>query len=125
MAESVRVEGARELAGSLDRAAKEVTDLPRAQQESADRVAALARGKVPVLSGALRATIRAERAVAQGIVAAGGYGVAYAGVIHNGWAARNIGAHPFLTDALTEAEPIVSDVYLGDLDRVVAKIHGK
>src|SRR4029077_6832847 len=100
----------------------DVVDLPRAQKESADRVAIVARQNAPVVSGRLRASIRAETSTGEGRVTAD---VVYAGVIHNGWPGRNIAANPFLSDALAESEGTVADVYAAELDRVVGKIKGK
>lgn len=55
----------------------------------------------PTLSGNLRASMRAGKGKTKAVVRAGyASRVPYAGVIHYGWPARNIGAQPFLTDSL-------------------------
>jgi hypothetical protein len=125
MAESVRVEGARELSASARHAADELADMSKAHGQAGDYVAQLARGMAPARSGRLRSTIRAERAEALASVTAGGAGVPYAGPIHFGWAARNIAAQPFLTDALAQAESSVVNIYGDEVDHIVARIHGK
>jgi hypothetical protein len=54
----------------------------------------------PVRTGATRSTLRAGRGKTKAVVRAGGARAPGAGVTHYGWPARNIGAPPFLTDAL-------------------------
>lgn len=54
----------------------------------------------PVLSGALKATIRAGRGKTKAVVRAGTAKVPYAGVIHYGNPYNATPSHPFLTDSL-------------------------
>lgn len=130
MASQVKVEGARELEATMHRAADDVGDLSSAASQSGSQVAQVARGLAPVRSGRLVGTIRAAqptsaRAVTAGGVTAGGPGVPYAGPIHWGWAARNIQAQPFLTDALAQTESSVVNTYAEAVGRTVSTIHGK
>jgi len=121
-ANGTTVEGADRFAATLSTAADEVADLSRASKESADRVALVARGLAPVVSGNLRSSIAAESSPGEGRVSAT---AVYAAVIHNGWPGRNIAANPFLSDALAESDGTIREVYTDELDRVVGKIKGK
>jgi hypothetical protein len=125
MADQIRVEGAAELDASARAASADLADMSRAQGQAGDYVAQVARGMAPVRSGALVGTIRAERATTEVRVTAGGPGVPYAGPIHWGWPARNISAQPFLVNALDQAETSVVGIYADEVERTVAKIHGK
>ena len=124
-ASQTKVEGARELQASATRAADELADMSRAQGQASDYVAQVARGMAPVVSGRLAGSVRAGRAGTQATITAGGPGVPYAGVIHGGWAARNIAPQPFLSDALAQAEASVVDIYGAEVDNIVTRIHGK
>lgn len=125
MANTVKVQGARELEHTCRDAGDSLEDMTRAHGTAGNYVARLAKGKAPVRSGTLANSIRAVQAPTQVAITAGGPGIPYAGPIHWGWPARNISAQPFLTDALAEAETSVQEIYADDVRRTVATIHGK
>jgi hypothetical protein len=125
MADMVRVEGARELRASLDHASAELGDLSDTHAEVAARWAAAARAAAPVVSGRLRATVRAEHAATAAVVTAGGAGVPYAGPIHWGWPARNIAPSEFITGTAETMAPTWTDTYQSAVGRIVDRIHGK
>lgn len=85
-------------------------------------MAVTARSLVPVQSGALRGTIRAEKE-RDGAwrVTAGSFLVPYAGPIHYGWRARGIEPQPFLTDALAADTAAVERVYDEHIDNLVRR----
>ena len=74
----------------------------------------------PVVSGNLAGTMRASRTKNKAVVRAGGARARYAGAIHYGWPRRNIGAQPFLSEAVdANQNEILSklDEGIGDLLR--------
>jgi hypothetical protein len=89
----------------LDDAARD--DFKQAGYQAAEIVVNEAKRLVPVRSGRLGKTIRAHKVVSGAKVSAGRTTVPYAGVIHFGWARRNIRPNPFLYDA---ADNRVDDV---------------
>jgi hypothetical protein len=107
----VQVTGAKELRRALVRMEKDVKDLTPINREAAETVATEARSTVPVLSGALRRTIKSSATKTKGVVRAGAKGIPYAGVIHFGWPAHNIEAQPFIFDALAKSESEVVEKY--------------
>jgi hypothetical protein len=125
MADLVRVEGARELEASMHAAADSLAHLDTAGTQAGARLVTVAKTLAPRVSGRLANSIRAERAATSVTVTAGGTTVPYAGPIHWGWAARNIAAQPFLTDALAQASPQITADYARDVAQTVSTIHGK
>ncbi len=97
----------------LDDAARD--DFKQAGFKAAEIVVDEAKRLVPVRSGKLGKTIRAHKVVSGAKVSAGRVSVPYAGVIHFGWAKKNIRPNPFLYDA---ADNRVNDVMQDYLDQV-------
>ncbi len=58
------------------------------------------------------------------VVRVGGAGVAYAGPIHWGWAARNIAANPWVVRVVDEDEPAITATYLERVDEILAQVKG-
>lgn len=112
MANTVEVEGLKELRRSLKAAGMSYDDLKAAGLEAADVVAATARTLVPHLSGALESTIRPAGQAKGAVVRSGGAKVPYAGVIHFGWPKHGIQPHPFLYDAVDQRADEIENVYL-------------
>jgi hypothetical protein len=123
MAETVTVEGARELRATTLRAAAELSRMDTADSRAGAYLAQRAKGMAPRLTGRLAGSIRAGTAQGAATVSAGA-GVPYAGPIHWGWPARNIRAHPFLVDALSAGEPTVATIYMDEVTRIVYTIKG-
>ena len=86
----VRVQGGAKLRRELRAATGDLDDLKDANAAAADYVAQLARTRAPARSGALRATIRGNRAAGRATVSSGSATVLYAGPIHWGWSTRNV-----------------------------------
>lgn len=71
---TVRVQGARELRRAIGSSVAELADLKALHKESAELVAAEARTRVPVRSGALRSSIKASGTKTKAIVRAASTG---------------------------------------------------
>ncbi len=114
----IQVTGAKELRRALKKMGADVKDLTPINREAAQDVAEEARQRVPVLSGALRRTIKGSGTKTRGTVSAGARGLPYAGVIHFGWPRHNISPQPFIYDALDNRREAVVEKYqkrIGDL----------
>ena len=97
----VEVEGGPQLRRAFRKLGDRADDLRDVHRDAAKIVEQEAESLVPVLSGALRDTIRTSRTRSgSGVLAGGRSLVPYAGPIHFGWRARNIEPQPFLYDAL-------------------------
>lgn len=107
----IRVEGADELRRALRGVADGTDDLKAVHLEAGELVVGRATQIVPRRSGTLGASIRAGAQARQGVVRAGKAAVPYAGVIHFGWAKRNIRPQPFLYDALDDRRREVIETY--------------
>jgi HK97 gp10 family phage protein len=115
----VQIEGAKELRKALKRMGADVKDLTEINREAAETVASQARDRAPVLSGALRASIKSSATKTKGVVRAGGKAIPYAGVIHFGWPRHNIAPQPFIFDALDSRKDEVVGKYQ---DRIAALV---
>ena len=118
----VQVTGAKELRRALKRMESDASDLTTINREAAETVATEARSTVPVLSGALRRTIKSSATRTRGVVRAGAHGIPYAGVIHFGWPAHNIKAQPFIFDALASRETEVVEKYQNRIADLVIRV---
>lgn len=94
----------------LDEEAKE--DFAQAGLAASKIVVKEAQRLVPTRSGKLKQSIRNRKVVSGAKVFAGKKAVPYAGVIHFGWATRNIRPQPFLYDAADNRVREVMDTYL-------------
>lgn len=119
---TVRVEGARELRRTMRKAGRSLLAMREAHREVAATVTRAA--SPPRVTGRLAGSVRPGATQTAALVRAGGARVPYAGVIHWGWAARNIEPQPFLTDAAHRTEPVWVDQYERAVDRVLATIRG-
>lgn len=123
----VRVSGARQFRSAARRAGEDLADLRAVNAAAAEVVARRAGVDVPVVSGALAATLRFSGTQSAAIIRAGRASVPYAGVIHYGWPARNIEPQPFITDAAAETQPTWLGLYTRGvqaiLDRLADRAH--
>jgi len=94
----------------LDAEAKE--DFAQAGLAASKIVVQEAQRLVPTRSGKLKQSIKNRKVVSGAKVYAGKKSVPYAGVIHFGWATRNIRPNPFLYDAADNRVNEVMDTYL-------------
>src|SRR4051812_37005397 len=91
------VDGGDTGARTLGDAAEELAEL--APPEVGALLVSKSRARAPYLSGALRTSIQADLTPARVKVVSG---LVYSAVIHNGWAAHNIAAQPFLIPVAEE-----------------------
>jgi hypothetical protein len=76
---------------------------------------------VPVLSGALAASLREAATKKSARVKAGGGAVQYAGPIHFGWPARRIKPQPFIYDAVDLRRDEIRERYEKLVDDLIKK----
>lgn len=100
----------------LDAEAKE--DFAQAGLAASKIVVKEAQRIVPTRSGKLKQSIRNRKVVSGAKVIAGKKAVPYAGVIHFGWATRNIRPQPFLYDAADNRVNEVMDTYLDQVYKI-------
>lgn len=86
----IAVEGLRETVRALEKAGVEVEDLKDVMAPIAKKAADVMETFVPVRSGALRASVRPNRAKGKAVVTVGRARVKYAGPINYGWPKRGI-----------------------------------
>jgi hypothetical protein len=96
------------LSQDVDYRAQEFLGVNRA---IASAVAGDAKQFVPVLSGALAASVREASSKTSARVKAGGGKIAYAGPIHWGWPARRIKPQPFFLDAIDKRRDEIKERY--------------
>lgn len=118
----VEVEGAPELRRALRKLDGRLDDLTDVNRDAVRTVEAEAESIVPVLSGALRESIRSSASRSGGaVIAGGGRLVPYAGPIHFGWRIRNIEPQPFLYDAIDHRRGDVVHAYNRGVDALVLR----
>lgn len=122
---TVHVEGAKQLRRTLKQAGGDLSDLRMANRHAAETIVPIAAGLAPVLTGRLKASVRAGATNRAGIVRAGFKKVPYAGPIHWGWPARGTHPHPFLSLAATGSEALWMEAYMDEVDSAIRKIKGK
>lgn len=120
----VRVEGGAKLRRELRAAAGDLDDLKDANAAAADYVAGIARSRAPVRTGALRATIRGNRAAGRATVSSGSATVRYAGPIHWGWPKRNIKPNRFIWDTAQEYRDEWLPTYEENVQNILDRIDG-
>jgi hypothetical protein len=118
---SITVEGAKQLQRALRQVEGGMADLKVAHAEAAKIVERQAEAIAPRRSGRLAASVRSSGQARQGIVRAGKAVVPYAGVIHFGWAARNIAPQPYLYNALDARRGEVIATYNGHVNKLIKK----
>lgn len=114
----ISITGLRKTLRAMENAGVAAEDMRDLMHSLGMIVVSAARPNTPVLTGALAGTLRAGRGKTKAVVRAGRASVPYAGVIHYGWPARNISAHPFLSEAVqsTRAQTFAAlDEGIGDL----------
>jgi hypothetical protein len=124
-APAYRIEGARELRKQLRAASGDLSDLKAAHAEAGRIVEPVAKGRVPVRSGALRASVRSSGTATTAVIRAGYARVPYARPIHWGWPARNIRRNAFAWDAIKETQPRWMLAYKRAVDGILSRVRGK
>jgi hypothetical protein len=125
---AVRVEGGRELRRKFREVGDDMSDLKDLHKQLADDVAGTAKTKTPVRSGRLRNSVRGSGTKTAARVRAGNNrksgpsSVPYAGVIHFGWAARNITPRPYLYEALDDRRQEVIERYNDEVRTIIKRV---
>lgn len=119
---ALRVRGIRRLGRTMKRAEVDVADLKDAHQRAANTVAAAARPRAPVDTGALKGSIRGNRAQYKAIVRAGSKRIPYARPVH--WGRDGRSGRPFISDAAQASEADWYDDYLRDVEKIIGKVKG-
>lgn len=115
----VQVVGLRELRSALRKMEGDAVDkLAEAHEASARIVADAARPRVPVVTGALKDTVRHSGTKTGGVVRSGYKRVPYAGPIHFGWPSRSIRAQPFFYEAMDRREEQVIQQFEKHVERI-------
>lgn len=119
-----KVEGLDAFITSLRRAGADISDLKDANAKAGAIIASAASARAPRRTGRLASNIRSARQAKRVVVMAGGARVPYAGPIHWGWAAHNIAAQPFLSDAAQQTQSEWLPGYSADLQHILDKVRG-
>lgn len=125
---TVRVRGARELRRQFREVGNDMGDLKELHKRLADDVAGTAKTKVPVRSGRLRNSVRGSGTKTAARVRAGNNrksgptAVAYAPIVHFGWAERNIRPQPYLYEALDDRRQQVIDAYNDEVAAIIRRV---
>lgn len=117
----VEVEGADTLARTLRGAADGLDELDGATAATGRLVKQRAAGKAPKLTGRLAGSLFVESSGDEVVVASD---LVYAPVIHYGWAAHGIAAHPFLIPAAIDSEPVWLGIFEKDVQAKLNKVRG-
>lgn len=120
-----QIDGARELRKQLRAASADLGDLKAAHAEAGRIVEPVAKGRVPVRSGALRASIRSSGTQTTAVIRAGYARVPYANPIHWGWPARNIRRNAFAWDAIKSTQPRWMLAYKKAVDGILSRVRGE
>lgn len=86
----VHIEGLREMTRAMEKAGVDVEELKDVMGDIAAEASRVMQGFTPTKSGALRASIRGNRAKGKAVVTAGKAKTPYAAPIFYGWPKRNI-----------------------------------
>jgi hypothetical protein len=121
MAGGFKVTGTTQVVADLGRLEADVEDLTTTYGRIGARVVVDARQIAPKRSGRLAASIAATQIKDRARLSAGSAGVPYAGVIHYGWAARNIAPQPFLIAAAQRNEDTTAEELDAELRRSIAR----
>lgn len=96
-------------------------DMKPAHKKAAELVVAEAKPIAPMISGALKESLRPFARQRAGVIRAGSKSVPYAGPIIFGWPARAIKANPFIFDALDHRRADIIKAYEDRMEEVIAK----
>jgi hypothetical protein len=116
---SVQIEGLNKKIRALQELGVELDDLKDVFAKVAAEGADVASSFAPVQSGALRSSIRGNRAKNKAVITAGRARVPYAGAINYGWPARNISGALFLQKADVAMEPKARQAIIEGLDALI------
>lgn len=119
----MRVDGLPRLRRELRRAGVDLGELKAANLAAANTVLPHAKIAVPVLTGAMKSTMRASGIASGGVIRAGyKKRVPYAPVIHFGWPKRQIRAQPWISRAVVRHEDEWVAVYMQHVNQIIKKL---
>ena len=118
----VEVRGLRTLQRTMRKAGVDIADLKDAHQRASRIVSDASRSRCPVLTGALRASVRGNRAAYKAIVRAGSARVPYARPVH--WGRDGRSGRPFISQAAQATETRWVEEYRKDVEKIVGKVRG-
>ncbi|MBC7269901.1 MAG: HK97 gp10 family phage protein [Streptomyces sp.] len=119
MAGEGKVQGLRQVVKGLLEVGVELDDLKDAMAEVAKAATDVAQAAAPVKSGALRASIRGNRAKGKAVVTAGRARVPYAGPINYGWPKRGIRGAGFMQKADEVVGPRAVQMLEEGINRII------
>ena len=119
----IRIEGMREFRGELRRADGNFPKELRLanKQAVADVAVPKVKANAPVLSGALRGSVRALASQTRAQVAVGKASVPYVFPINFGWPSRGIKAQEFVYSSLAKASDELTEKYGDMIDRLMRR----
>lgn len=116
MSEGIDVQGEEQVLRVLRRLSDATKNLEPAHQAAGQLLLDRADTKVPRQSGRLAASGRVDVASEETALV---YDEVYAGVIHNGWPARNISPQPWLAETVDESPAAVAGVFVNYLEDAI------
>ena len=125
-AEAIKITGLSKVQRDLRKLSTDALDLNKEEFLSTNKaVAEIVIGEVkkyvPVLSGALAASVRNASTKKSAKVRGGNAKVLYAGPIHFGWPRRSIRPNPFIYDAIDSRRDEVRDRYEDLVSKLISK----
>lgn len=119
MAGEGSVQGLRQVVKGLLEIGVDVQDIKDAMADVARVATDVAQAAAPVRSGALRASIRGNRAKGKAVVTAGRARVPYSGPINYGWRSRNIRGAFFMQRADEVVGPRAVELLEDGINRII------
>ena len=124
--EAIKVEGLSKVQRDLRKLSTDALDLNKTEfletnKQVAEIVINETKKYVPVLSGALAASLRNASTKKSAKVRGGSAAVPYAGPIHFGWPSRSIRPNPFIYDAIDSRRDEVRDRYENLVEKLIKK----
>lgn len=118
---AVTVVGDTRVRATLAAAAAHLDHLEAAHQSASRLVLQRSRGAAPKRTGRLARSLSASSKGDEARVATG---LVYAGVIHYGWAAHGISAHPYLVPVAEASQPIWIQAYKAEVITTANMVKG-
>jgi len=124
--DAIKVEGLSKVQRDLRKLSTDALDLNKTEfletnKQVAEIVINETKKYVPVLSGALAASLRNASTKKSAKVRGGSAAVPYAGPIHFGWPSRSIRPNPFIYDAIDSRRDEVRDRYENLVEKLIKK----
>lgn len=116
----IDVDGALEVANSIQVLAREVSNLDEAFSRIGEDIADRARARAPKLSGLLASTIQATNARNNEVTISAGNGLEYAGVQEFGWPQHNIEPHNYMYGSINFSSAL--EEVDGEIDNVIRRL---